>query len=47
MVESILLGSAVILTVLLSGAVTSLGRAVQYSQWNRFDLTTKARERTS
>ena len=28
---------------LLSGAVTSLGgRAVQYSHWNEFDLTTKA-----
>ena len=28
---------------LLSGAVTSLGgRAVQYSHWNGFDLTTKA-----
>ena len=28
---------------LLSGAVTSIGgRAVQYSHWNGFDLTTKA-----
>ena len=28
----------------LSGAVTSVGgRAVQYSHWNGFDLTTKAR----
>ena len=27
---------------LLSAAVTSLGRAVQYSHWNGFDLTTKA-----
>ena len=44
MVESILLRSAVLLTALLSGAVTSIGgRAVQYSHWNGFDLTTKAR----
>ena len=45
MVESILLRSAVLLTSdsLLSGAVTSIGgRAVQYSHWNGFGLTTKA-----
>ena len=43
MVESMLLKSAILLTVWLSGAVTSLGgRAVQYSHWNGFDLTTKA-----
>ena len=43
MVESILLRSVVLVTVLLSGVVTSIvGRAVQYSYWNGFDLTTKA-----
>ena len=43
MVESILLRSVVLVTVLLSGVVTSIGgRAVQYSYWNGFDLATKA-----
>ena len=43
MSESVFLWFCCISGTLLSGAVTSVGgRAVQYSHWNGFDLTTKA-----